>query len=612
MKLKDMKKYFLSLFLLAFGLSTYAQNISVDNFYYAENDLTARTHGTSVEDQNGYLCALIKVETTEKGIWSFDVGMLGVTKTEMQITAHPAEIWVYVPYGVIWITIQHNKFGKLNHYKFPCSIEKGCTYIMKLNVTSPPPPPDDETTEQWLVFEITPHDAVLEVDKKMWPVSAEGTARNMMPFGTYTYQVQAQNYYTEVGKVEVNDSENSKVVTVKLKPNFGWIEVPGNKGLSGASVYIDNALIGKAPCKSAALKSGQHNVKILKEMYEPYSTSVTVKDNETTTVAPILTSDFARLTLKVDADAEIWVNDELKGTRTWTGNMPTGTYRVECKQKGHEATTTKITVNNSMNGDVITLQAPIPIYGSLNVDCTPDLATLYIDGKEMGKAPKLIGKILVGEHHLRLTKDGYKDYSENITIKKGERKQVTATLVAAQKPKTEKPKQQPQKPQQSTGSKTFVTVNMAYSKQPQNSFGVMFGSMKKTGWYVGLGSNFSFPSSDYECDGSGQIVSNSLGEYQFTGTQKTSRLAITAGAVLRVKDPLFAYVGSGYGQRSLFWELYDNNNNYGWAKNADYSYKGLAFDAGLMMYYRRFCVSAGLQTVGFKYMEAKFGVGLTF
>ena len=66
------------LFLLGQGLALDAQNITVADFYYAENDLTARTYGTSEEDQNGNLCALIKVRTTEKGLWAFDVGMLGV------------------------------------------------------------------------------------------------------------------------------------------------------------------------------------------------------------------------------------------------------------------------------------------------------------------------------------------------------------------------------------------------------------------------------------------------------------------------------------------------------------------------------------------------------
>ena len=73
-----MKRFCFTLFLLILGLLAQAQRISVDDFYLAENDQTARLHGTSVEDQNGNLCALIKVETTEKGLWSFDVGALGV------------------------------------------------------------------------------------------------------------------------------------------------------------------------------------------------------------------------------------------------------------------------------------------------------------------------------------------------------------------------------------------------------------------------------------------------------------------------------------------------------------------------------------------------------
>ena len=47
-----------------------------------------------------------------------------------------------------------------------------------------------------------------------------------------------------------------------------------------ASVYIDNAYIGKAPCKSDALKSGEYVVRIAKEMYEPFSERVIVRDND--------------------------------------------------------------------------------------------------------------------------------------------------------------------------------------------------------------------------------------------------------------------------------------------------------------------------------------------
>ena len=46
-----MKRLCLTFVILVFGLLGQTQNISVKDFYYAENDLTARTYGTSVEDK---------------------------------------------------------------------------------------------------------------------------------------------------------------------------------------------------------------------------------------------------------------------------------------------------------------------------------------------------------------------------------------------------------------------------------------------------------------------------------------------------------------------------------------------------------------------------------
>jgi formylglycine-generating enzyme required for sulfatase activity len=198
--------------------------------------------------------------------------------------------------------------------------------------------------------------------------------------------------------------------------------------MQGAAVYIDNALAGKVPMKSEALKSGQHTVRIVKEMYEPYSTTVTVNDNETTTVTPNLIADFANVTLRVDADAEIWVNGERKGVRSWTGDLASGTYKMECRLENHEPSMVKKEITNQMNGEVIQLESPRPILGSLVVESNPDMATLYIDGKPMGETPKLIKEILVGRHEIKLTKQGCADYTELVTITKGERKQVTATL----------------------------------------------------------------------------------------------------------------------------------------------------------------------------------------
>lgn len=585
-----------------------AQNISVKSFKPLPNDMTASSLEGKRIDQNGQVAALIKIVTTQTG-FTFEGGTLGIVDTKQEA----GEVWVWVPRAARKITIKHPQLGVLRDYAYPVEIEAERTYEMVLTTAKVETIVKEEVNMQYLAFQITPANAILEVDDQLWTVDADGSAMKYVDFGTYSYRVQAPNYHTEAGRIIVDDPNNTQIVNITLQPNFGWIEVLGTGNLQGASVYVDNAMIGRAPCKSEALKSGPHTVRIAKEMYGTYSETVTVNDNQTTRVAPTLAANFAEVTLKVDADAEIWVNNEKKGKRIWTGPLSAGTYKIECRQANHEATVVTQEITTAMGGQTITLQAPLPIYGSLNVESTPNFCMVYIDGKDMGTTPKAIPEILVGSHELRLSKEGYKDHTETITLAKGERKQVKADLqsdgttpppVRPQQPEQPKPKKPTE--EKPTSSIFFVMANAAYSIAPQTSFGLTVGSAKELGWYVSANSNFSFQNADYECDGDGNI-SGLTSEYSYFGTQKTSRLSATAGIVVQITDPVYAYVGGGYGFRNLLW-VFDTVK---WAKNTDYSYQGLALDAGVMLHFGSFGISAGVQTVGFSYMEAKIGIGYT-
>ena len=100
-----MKKLFTLGILLLFFVAFNAQNtggLAVSEFRLLDDDLTANLHGTMVYDFNGEKCALIKIETTQRG-FSFDVGALGVVK----IVEQPGEIWLYVPEKIKRITISH-------------------------------------------------------------------------------------------------------------------------------------------------------------------------------------------------------------------------------------------------------------------------------------------------------------------------------------------------------------------------------------------------------------------------------------------------------------------------------------------------------------------------
>lgn len=141
--------------------SAYSQSdsLSVASFALAEKDLTANLEGTIRYDmRNGEKCALIKIETTQRG-FLFDAGSLGISEVQEQNDEHPGEIWLYVPHGVKRLTIQHSELGTIRDYDFGLSVKKGKTYIMKLTGGQSKTIVLDHEHSQNLTIEVFPADA---------------------------------------------------------------------------------------------------------------------------------------------------------------------------------------------------------------------------------------------------------------------------------------------------------------------------------------------------------------------------------------------------------------------------------------------------------------------
>src|SRR5574344_1313737 len=83
--------FFLIVILCLCPCYVWGQNIVVEEFKLQENDVIINP----IQDSNGDDCALIKVETTEKG-FSFEASAYGVTKVD---GSRDNEIWVYVSGG---------------------------------------------------------------------------------------------------------------------------------------------------------------------------------------------------------------------------------------------------------------------------------------------------------------------------------------------------------------------------------------------------------------------------------------------------------------------------------------------------------------------------------
>lgn len=402
-----------------------AQNISVSSFKLLENDLTANTTGTMERDQNGEVAALIKVVTREKG-FVFEGGMTGIAGTKQEA----GEVWVYVPHGIKRITIRHNDLGVLRDYYFPIPIEKAKTYEMVLTTGRVETIVTQSVNKQFVVFNVKPADAIVELGDEILTVDSEGYATKSMPFGTYDYRVTCANYHTTAGKVTVN-AQGKAEVNVTLRPNFGWIRLDGNSEYHGAFIYMDNERVGQLPFTTGNIKSGTHRIKVVKSLYKTYENEVTVQDDETTEVNVELIPNFATTTFVTDENSEIWVDGTRKGKGSWTGPMEIGEYTVEVR-KGSHRTVSEVVQIHSVDDRTIQLKSPTPIYGTLELSSNPLRTTVFIDDEEVGETPLMLNNVLVGSRRVTFKKEGYNTIDKTIDVSENIENKVSADLTKPQ------------------------------------------------------------------------------------------------------------------------------------------------------------------------------------
>ena len=483
----------LAVFLIGLGLCPgvlSAQNISVKSFRLLETDLTANTAGTMKRDQNNEVSALIKVVTTETG-FAFDGGMLGIVGTEQRT----GEIWVYVPQKSRKITLSHQKLGVLRDYYYPVPVEAGRTYEMVLTTGKVTTIVQESAGGQYLVMTVTPANAEVSIDDVPVEV-ADGVVSTLLKYGRHTYRVSAALHEPTMGQFEIGNAK--KELSVALQPAYGVLRVDSNP--SGAEVYIDGDYqpAGTTPFTSKWLSPGKHTLQFKMPVYKTRTMEVVVPGNGTTqSVEAVLQPNFAEVSVSAPGDAEIYINNELKGVGRWSGRLNAGLYTVEARKTSHYSSSRSVEV---AAGDkrTVTLSAPAPRYGSLNISTRPIGATVSVDGTALtGTTPNIYADILIGEHTLTVAKPGYVEAEQRITVEEGKVLPVSITLTEEEKVPVAAPAARSADSQSETKNRVFtvngVSFKMIFVEGGTFSMGSSSGdsdeqpvhSVTLSGYYIG-------------------------------------------------------------------------------------------------------------------------------
>ena len=270
-----------------------------------------------------------------------------------------------------------------------------------------------------------------------------------------------------------------------------------------------------------------------------------------------------------------------------------------------------MTVNADHSDTTITL---ISKYGWLNVSHEDTTLTVEVqyEGRMAMKYPLPVENMrcVPGNYVLSFKKPKYLTWTDTLEIHAGDNITLTPMLVIKKNGKV-KTEDAGIVPTAMRRVNTLLLAEVGIAKNPEWGVGLMFGQMYNgIGWYVKGRSNFSFQS-----DVTGEIVgASAIPECR---SDKSSEWLMDAGMVFDFlakkekkskRNHFGMYVGAGYGARTRYLETVED----GWKKYLPNSYSGMSVDVGFIGSLSGATLSAGINTIGFKYMEIELGIGWTF
>ena len=226
----------------------------------------------------------------------------------------------------------------------------------------------------------------------------------------------------EVRKGSISFTQN--IDKSALEPQF----VVFNVEPQSAVVIINNDHhILQDGSMSIVLASGRYDYTVTAVGYHSQSGTFTVAGS-TVDKRVTLIEDSAKVTITVADNAEIWINGTMKGTGSWSGTLNSGAYIFEARKAGCKSTKISKQISSSAAAQSITLPAPTPIVGTLIVASTPVGASVSVDNKAVGTTPLKLGDVFTGTRILKISKAGYADFTQTITITEGKATTINATL----------------------------------------------------------------------------------------------------------------------------------------------------------------------------------------
>jgi len=266
--------------------------------------------------------------------------------------------------------------------------------------------------------------------------------------GTYAMKATLSGYTPDNTLVNVYAGQ-----TAAYYPNLqqspqphqtGWVYVTSTP--THASVYADGGYYGTTPL-TVNLYPGTHQIVVRYTGYNDYSTNLWVTAGQaqnlqatmtTATQGTVVISSIPGATVFIDSNAAGTIGSS--GSLTLTGvNMGNHLFKLTAPGYNDWMNTVYIQAN-TVNTISATLTpsgvSPTPVQssGSLAISSSPSNAQAYVDNLYRGTTPLTVTDLAAGDHLVRVSEEGYVDYTTTTTVTAGQVSPLALTLAAAPTP----------------------------------------------------------------------------------------------------------------------------------------------------------------------------------
>lgn len=245
-----------------------------------------------------------------------------------------------------------------------------------------------------------------------------------LPYGDEVKELQSNRVYMLT--LVLPGASNAPEAAASTSGGIMLNVVPAN-----AKVTIDGIArpLGENGSCLAMLSDGEHEYTVSAEGYTTKTETFTIKSQPIQRSVQ-LERDIASLSIETDIDgAEIMVNGERKGSVSWKGQLSSGPVEISIMKTGYKPYRQTIALKTNENKVIrISLKDLEVTTGSVRVSCNVEGASVYVDDEYKGTTPGEFRRIPTGKHQLKVTKDGYDNYTTDVEIPENRFANVDATL----------------------------------------------------------------------------------------------------------------------------------------------------------------------------------------